>query len=105
MKKNLKNAALLGIALATGLLATPKTSTANQATPQAQEQKAARIDEKTNRKTSKVHNHHSGLDVVSILPNYGLSPKEYGLHNGNGKSNIGKSNRNRLTHNAKLKRR
>lgn len=45
-----------------------------------------------------------GLDLMGY-GDYGLSPKEYGLRFGTGKSRENKSNRLRYSHNAKLKRR
>lgn len=44
-----------------------------------------------------------GLPLYSHMPNYGMSPKEYGMRYGNGGSK--KSNKNRYAHNAKVKRR
>jgi len=48
-----------------------------------------------------------GLDVVEEHYGgiFGLTPKQYGMQYGHGGSRIGKSNRLRLSHNAKLKRR
>lgn len=53
------------------------------------------------REARKVHS-VGGLDLMQV-GNYGMSPKEYGIRYGNGGSK--KSNRLRLSHNAKLKRR
>lgn len=50
----------------------------------------------------KVHS-AGGLDLLQ-KGEFGMSPKEYGLRFGHGNGK-GKSNRLRLTHNAKLKRR
>ena len=46
-----------------------------------------------------------GVPLVSMLPDYGMSPKEYGIRYGNGASRKGKSNRLRNGHNAKVARR
>jgi hypothetical protein len=46
-----------------------------------------------------------GLDVVLEGGVFGLTPKQYGMRFGNGKSRLGKVNKLRLSHNAKLKRR
>ena len=51
-------------------------------------------------------NAYGGLDFNPYLFNdAGLSPKEYGLRYGTGKSRKNKSNRLRYSHNAKLNRR
>ncbi|WP_017258407.1 hypothetical protein [Pedobacter arcticus] len=105
MKKNLRKIAVVGLGLAGAIgamVSIPSISLVKA--QQIQEQKAARV-ENIGRKNVVINNHYSGLDIETIHPNYGLSPKEYGQRYGNGKSNIKKSNRNRLGHNAKLKRR
>lgn len=46
-----------------------------------------------------------GLGLFPSYGNFGLTPKEYGLRFGNGRSRKGKTNYQRLAHNAKLSRR
>ena len=45
-----------------------------------------------------------GIPRVTYAPDYGMSPKEYGMRYGHGNS-ARRGNRLRLSHNAKLKRR
>ena len=60
-------------------------------------------------KKSKEHinvNAIGGLDFKPLsIKDYGMSPREYGLRFGTGKSKNGKTNYQRMSHNAKLKRR
>lgn len=51
-----------------------------------------------------VENTIGDIPLITYMPNYGMSPKEYGMRYGHGNGK-GKSNRLRLAHNAKLKRR
>ncbi|WP_148233500.1 hypothetical protein [Pseudopedobacter saltans] len=102
MKKSLKRIGVVASAIAATLLATPKTQATT--THQVQEQKAARLDNRT-KKTVHVENHRSGLDLVTHYPKVGLSPKEYGMRFGNGKSRKGKTNFKRLSHQYKVRRR
>jgi hypothetical protein len=57
------------------------------------------------RETNKVIRNVGSIPIVTYFPNFGLSPKEYGMIFGNGKSRKGKVNYARMSHNAKLKRR
>jgi len=52
-----------------------------------------------------IENVIGGLPLVSYIPDYGMSPKEYGIRYGDGSSRKGKLNKLRLSHDAKLKRR
>jgi len=52
-----------------------------------------------------IENTIGGIPLISHIPNYGMSPKEYGIRHGNGSSRKNKSNRLRYSHDAKLKRR
>lgn len=45
-----------------------------------------------------------GIPLATLLPDYGMSPKEYGMRYGHGNGS-GRGNRLRLSHDAKLKRR
>lgn len=60
-----------------------------------------------NRRKTKMNivNEVGGVPLESYMPNYGMSPKEYGIRYGNGNSRRPKHNRLRYSHNAKLKRR
>jgi len=61
----------------------------------------------TKRETKNIEiNNTGGLDFPPIyLPEPGLTPMQYGLRYGTGASRKGKSNRLRLSHNAKVGRR
>ncbi|MBB2148817.1 hypothetical protein [Pedobacter gandavensis] len=54
--------------------------------------------------TYTIHNTVGGIPLTTFLPDYGMSPKEYGMRFGHG-NRKGKSNRLRYSHNAKMKRR
>lgn len=45
-----------------------------------------------------------GLDVVATLRSFGMTPKEYGMLYGNGKSRKGKTNMLRVSKRARMKR-
>lgn len=65
--------------------------------------KAARIEHY--RKKQLVHVRQSGgMDLVTVLPNTGLTPKEYGIRYGNGKSRKSKTNYLRLSRRYKIRR-
>lgn len=53
---------------------------------------------------NKIYNTIGGIPLTTILPDYGMSPKEYGMRYARG-NRKGKSNRLRYSHNAKMKRR
>lgn len=110
MKKSNKLAFIgAGFAMAVaslGLATSPKMNYANRAVVIEQNQTA----NNTKALAAKVIANHrivrenvGGLDLVQS-GEYGMSPKEYGLRFGNGKSKKGKTNFNRMSHNAKLKR-
>lgn len=93
----------IGFALAlAGLAGTTQPATIVKQNTHQEQQKA------TAKKV--VANHHvvrenvGGLDLVQH-GEYGMSPKEYGIRFGNGKSRKAKTNYNRLSHNAKIERR
>ena len=95
----------LAIALA-GLMGSAQT--ASLATTKLAEQikvmKATREYRKNNEAIN--INAYGGLDFPTQYTNdFGMSPMQYGLLYGSGKSRNKKSNRKRLSHNAKLKRR
>lgn len=64
-------------------------------------QKSTAIQAPQQRNT--IVNEIGGIPFASVFPNYGMSPKEYGMRYGNGGSK--KINRLRCAHNAKVKRR
>ena len=86
-------AGLMGTAQATAPISQATTQNEIKSTP-------AKV---YGRSTMKIHS-VGGMDLVTFLPNYGISPKEYGIKYGHG-NRKGKSNRLRLSHNAKLRRR
>jgi hypothetical protein len=93
-------ASMLGGAQATQ----PLVAQQHQSQAQGGELKATREHRKS--KEAINVNAYGGLDFNPFLFNdSGLSPKEYGLRFGTGKSSKNKSNRLRYSHNAKLKRR
>jgi hypothetical protein len=107
-----KKIGLIGTALAFALAAglgtaqVTHTSINNAPTSQAQrsgEMKATQPRKSVSRKI--VAQHSGGLDIIHEGGDYGMSPKQYGLSYGNGKSRKVKHNRLRYSHNAKLKRR
>lgn len=59
---------------------------------------------KHSQSSNKIYNTIGGLPLTTILPDYGMSPREYGMRYGRG-NRKGKSNRLRYSHNAKMKRR
>lgn len=67
-----------------------------------QKQRARAPQAKANHRI--VRENLGGLDLVRV-GKYGMSPKEYGLRYGNGKSRNSKTNFNRLYRNAKIGRR
>jgi hypothetical protein len=102
MKRSFKQIGIIAGAIASALIAAPQAVTVVHA-GQVQEQKAARIESRIEKKLI-IDNHHSGMDIATYWPNVGLSPKEYGQLYGC-KKHSKKSNRNRLSHNAKVRRR
>lgn len=99
----------IGVAAATlATIAGPQataTTQANQTTIQ-QDVKATQRERRVISKKV-VHNvGGSGLDLVTDYPKgSGLSPKEYGMRYGDGKSRKGKVNKLHLKHGYKVKRR
>lgn len=92
-------AGLMGGAQATQPLTSPQHNVRNTG-----ELKATK-EERKSKEAIKI-NAYGGLDFNPFLFNdAGLSPKEYGLRFGTGKSRKNKSNRLRYSHNSKLNRR
>ena len=107
-----KSTGLIGMALALGLaggLGTAQiTQTALTNAPIQQSQRSGEMKATTPTKSVSrkiVYQQSGGLDVIQEGGVYGLSPKQYGMQYGNGKSRKVKHNRLRYSHNAKLKRR
>lgn len=96
----------LGTAIAFALAGMMGTAQAAQSTlitsQNVNEIKATR---ETKHEAKKIEiNNYGGLDFPPIyFPEPGMSPKEYGMRYGHGNAK-GKSNRLRLSHNAKLRR-
>lgn len=91
------------MAMSLGAQVAPVNQT-NQTTVQ-QEVKATPREEKVRQMHTKHNVGGSGLDLVTHWPNVGLSPKEYGIRYGDGKSRKGKANKLHLKHGYKIKRR
>lgn len=94
-------AMMMGAGLSGGTIA----SAASAPTPyvnHSQEMKATAPTLKN--KKSRIVNEVGGIPLVGHYPDYGMSPKEYGIRFGHGNKQS-RSNRLRLSHNAKLKRR
>ena len=98
----------IGFALAlAGLAGTTQPATLTGRTAQhqhqnQQQQKATPVGV-AEKEAHKIHA-AGGLDLMQV-GQYGMSPKEYGLRFGNGKSRKGKNNYARMSHNAKVQRR
>jgi hypothetical protein len=82
-----------------GSQAMPPTTTHHS----AQEETKA-VGANHTRKARTIEETIGGIPRVTYYPDYGMSPKEYGMKYGHGNKK-GKSNRLRFSHNAKLKRR
>jgi hypothetical protein len=107
-----KSIGLIGMALALGLaggLGTAQISqTAISNTPIQQSQRSGEIKATAPTKSVSrkiVIQQSGGLDVIEEGGVFGLTPMQYGIQYGNGKSRKLKHNRLRYSHNAKLKRR
>lgn len=92
-------AAMAGLAGA-GQVASAKATTAPANTV---EYKATNERKKQVKQKIAINDMTGGLDFTHLLPQPGMSPKEYGIRYGNGGSK--RSNRLRYSHNAKVKRR
>lgn len=91
-----------GIGLAAALMsANPQVKAMDSQAKVMHETKA--VTEKQ-RNRVKVLNHIGGIPLETYVPDYGMSPKQYGILYGHG-NRKGKTNFLRLAHNAKLKRR
>jgi hypothetical protein len=89
--------ALAGLGASAQVTQTLATKTGNeiQATAKTREAK----------KKFGINNLTGGLDMPRHYGMFGMTPKEYGIRFGTGKSKKWKSNRNRYAHNAKVSRR
>ncbi|MEM3318683.1 MAG: hypothetical protein QXT80_03965 [Thermoplasmatales archaeon] len=96
----------IGVAAASiAMMGNPSQAYVNQSQATVQyEAKATQKEQKVQQKKV-IHNvGGSGLDLVT-LGDSGLSPKEYGMRFGNGKSKKGKTNYLKIKHNYKVKKR
>jgi hypothetical protein len=107
-----KSIGLIGMALALGLAGGLGTAQISQtALTNAPVQQSQRSGEMKATAPTKSISYRSviaqagGLDVIYEGGVFGLTPMQYGMQYGNGKSRKGKHNRLRYSHNAKLKRR
>lgn len=103
MKKN-KLVAVAGVALAAAMMsANPQQSVANQGQKTTYESKATTTQQR--RVSKKVVNEIGGIPLETYFPQYGMSPKEYGIRYGNGASRKVKTNFKKLSHQAKISKR
>ena len=106
-----KKFGLIGMALAiamAGGIGTAQVSQSTVASPISQNQRSSEMKATAPTKSisrRSVIAQAGGLDVIYEGGNHGLSPMQYGMQYGNGKSRKIKHNRLRYSHNAKLKRR
>lgn len=97
-------AALLGGLTGGGQVIQPAAQAGQAQHAQSTEMKGVSQNRRTKERIN--INNTGGLDFKPLtVSDFGMSPKEYGLRFGNGKSRVGKSNRLAYTHKAKLKRR
>lgn len=106
MKKKRPSLLGVGFALAVAALAgtAPAASFAQSSRMQVNQEQQKATAQNVVAKHETVTHRAGGLDLVQQGV-YGMSPKEYGLRFGNGKSKNAKTNFNRCKHNAKLNRR
>lgn len=101
----------MAAALALGLAGSLGTAQTSQAyVPGAQHQRSVGGEMKgtvptkqTNKK--QIISQVGGLDIIGMGGRFGMTPKEYGMIYGNGKSRKGKVNFARMSHNAKVSKR
>jgi hypothetical protein len=101
------NTRKIAIAMCLGLAGMTGTAQAMQSlahTTHVSQEEMKAIGAKHTKKYKITEETIGGIPLVSYLPDYGMSPKEYGMKYGHG-NRKGKSNRLRFSHNAKLKRR
>ncbi|WP_410221928.1 hypothetical protein [Pedobacter sp.] len=105
MKKRTSKFGFIGAGFALALAAlggTAQPATINKNLSHQEQKQATASKITTKQKTSKQV--VGGLDLVQV-GEYGMSPKEYGLRYGNGKSRKGKTNFKKLSHQNKVRRR
>ncbi|MFD2962777.1 MULTISPECIES: hypothetical protein [Olivibacter] len=103
MKRRMLSTIGVGVGALAMALAANSLSYVNNA-PQTVKEVKATLSE-TKKARTKVVNQIGGIPLESYVPNYGMSPKEYGIRFGNGRSRKGKLNLNKLSHNCKVKSR
>lgn len=107
-----KNIGLIGMALAMGLAGGLGTAQVSQSSvtnsPISQNQRSGEMKATAPRKSVSrkiVVDYSGGMDIIQEGGVFGMTPMQYGISYGNGKSKNVKHNRLRYSHNAKLKRR
>lgn len=98
----------LAIAMAGGLGTAQISQSAVTNSPISQNQRSGEMKATAPTKSVRrkiVAQQSGGLDIIHEGGDYGMSPMQYGISHGNGKSRKIKHNRLRYSHNAKLKRR
>lgn len=106
-----KKLGLIGMALAVAMaggLGAAQVSQSTVASPISQNQRSGEMKATAPTKSVSrkiVAAHSGGLDIIQEGGVFGLTPMQYGMQYGNGKSRKIKHNRLRYSHNAKLKRR
>lgn len=104
-------AAAFAMAMAGSLGTAQVAQTAQSAPQQSQSSRGASMQEmKATAPTKSTRNRSviaqaGGLDVIREGGVFGMTPMQYGMRFGNGKSRKGKTNFARLSHNAKVRRR
>jgi hypothetical protein len=101
------NTRKIAIAMCLGLAGMTGAAQAMQSlahTTHVTQEEMKAVGAKHTKKSRTIEETFGGLPLVSFMPDYGMSPKEYGMKYGHGNKK-GRSNRLRFSHNAKLKRR
>lgn len=110
MKTNGRKIGFMAAALALGLAGSLGTAQTSQAyVPGAQHQRSVGGEMKgtvPTKQTSKkqIISQIGGLDIIGMGGRFGMTPKEYGMIYGNGKSRKGKTNMIRVAKRARMKR-
>jgi hypothetical protein len=97
----------IAIAFCLGLAGMTGTAQAMQSlahTTHVSREEMKAVGAKHTRQSKTIEESIGGIPRVTFMPDYGMSPKEYGMKYGHGNKK-GRSNRLRFSHNAKLKRR
>lgn len=106
MKKNNLKKVVGGVGLTAAammLAGNPAPAQANQSAKQSHEVRGITPERKSAR--HQIQNTIGGIPVETYYVNPGLSPKEYGLRYGTGRTRKGKTNFAQLKHQSKVKQR